>query len=74
MTSGGICDPFAYVTWVYTLATLRHFDSKVPSRVKNGPLIPCERRLRKMEILENQEVTFETRFGNGDYDRPFDTF
>ena len=27
-----------------------------------------------MEISENQEVTFETRFENRDYDRPFHTF
>ena len=55
---------------VYILATLHHFDSKVHPRVKMGPLIPCERRLRKMEILEFQEVTFDTRFENRDYDRP----
>ena len=53
------------------LATLHHFDSKHASLVKIGPLIPCERRLRIMEISENQEVTFERRFEIRDYDRPF---
>ena len=42
---------------VYTRATLRHFDTKVSFPVQNGPLIPWERRLAKLEILENQEVT-----------------
>ena len=32
------------------LATLRHFDTLHPRMVKYGPLIPCERRLVKMEI------------------------
>ena len=36
-----------------------------------GPLIPWERRLAKMEILKIQELTFEQRFGNRDYDRPY---
>ena len=45
------------------LSTLRHFDSFVGLPVKKGPLIPCERRLANMEIQENQEVTFGTRFG-----------
>ena len=53
------------------LSTLRRFDNKVQGTVKTGQLIPCERRLRKMEILEFQEVTFEARFGNRDYGRPF---
>ena len=53
------------------LATLRHFDHKVGLMVKKGPLIPCERRLREMEIPEIQEVTFGARFGYGDYDRPY---
>ena len=48
--------------WVH-LSTLRHFDNKVPGRHQNGPLIPCERRLAKTEILEIQEVTFRARFG-----------
>ena len=53
------------------LATLRHFDHLVQYMVKNDPLIPCERRLPGMEIWENQELTFQARFGNRDYDRPF---
>ena len=56
------------------LATLRHFDNKPAGMVKNRPLIPCERRLVKMEILEFQEVTFDTRFVNRDYGRPFTHF
>ena len=55
-------------------ATLRHFDSNVPLTVKKRPLIPWERRLAKMEISENQELNFEARFGNRDYDRPFAHF
>ena len=47
---------------VCKLATLRHFDSKVPCEVKIRPLIPCERRLGETEISENQEVTSESRF------------
>ena len=39
------------------LATLRHFDNNVGPMVENGPLIPCERRLAEMEILEFQEAT-----------------
>ena len=54
--------------------TLHHFDSKSRPTAKTGPLIPCERRLAKMEILEFQEVTFGGRFGNRDYDRPFLTY
>ena len=56
---------------VYIQATLRHFDSKVGFIGKKGPLIPCERRLEKLEIPENQEATFGARFGNRDYGRPF---
>ena len=52
-------------------ATLRHFDTKVGCMVKNRPLIPCERRLGKLEIWEFQELTSEGRFGNRDYERPF---
>ena len=59
---------------VYHLATLRHFDTKLGPKAKIGPLIPWERRLAIMEIPENQEVTFERRFGNRDYDRPFSDF
>ena len=58
-------------TWVCTLSTLRHFDSKHPRMVSLGPLIPWERRLPKMEIWEFQEVTFGPENGNRDYDRPF---
>ena len=39
-----------------------------------GPLIPCERRLPKLEISENQEVTSRRRFVNRDYGRPFRHF
>ena len=53
------------------LVTLRHSDNKLGSRVKMDPLIPCERRLAEMEIQEFQEVTFEARFGNRDYERPY---
>ena len=56
------------------LATLRHFDTKVPRRRGIGPLIPCERRLAETEIPENQEADFRARFGNRDYDRPFRVF
>ena len=38
---------------------------------QNGHLIPCERRLAKTEISENEEVTFRARFENRDYDRPY---
>ena len=62
------------VLWCAHLATLRHFDTKLPAMVKIGPLIPCERRRAKTEISENQEVIFETRFEIRDYDRPFRTF
>ena len=62
------------VSRVYILSTLRHFDSKLGSRVKTGPLIPCERRLLEIEISENQEVTFEQRFGIRDYERPYAHF
>ena len=56
------------------LSTLRHFDSEPSSAGQNDPLIPCERRLQEMEISEFQEVTFEQRFGNRDYDRPYGHF
>ena len=56
---------------MYISVTLRHFDSNVPTPVKKRPLIPCERRLQKTEIPENQEVNSERRFGYRDYDRPF---
>ena len=59
---------------VHILATLRHFDSKVRLSGQKGPLIPCERRLRKTEFQEFQEVNSWTRFGIRDYDRPFRTF
>ena len=71
---GGIHDPFAACTEVCTSVTLRHFDHKVWCTGQNGPLIPCERRLTDMEISIFQEVTFETRFGYGDYDRPYAHF
>ena len=54
------------VPGVHILATLRRFDSKLPTMGQNGPLIPWERRLTEMEIPENQEVTFAARFGNRD--------
>ena len=53
------------------LTTLRHFDNKVHGTVKMALLIPCERRLENIEISEFQEVTFEARFGNRDYGRPY---
>ena len=59
---------------VHILATLRHFDSKVHGSGQIGPLIPCERRLANTEFSEFQELTFEARFENRDYDRPFETF
>ena len=59
------------VTWCAHLATLCRFDRKVQGMVKTRPLIPCERRLGKMEIREFQEVTFWARFGNRDYGRPY---
>ena len=43
---------------VYIRATLRHFDNEHAGEPKTGPLIPCERRLSRMEIPEFQEVTF----------------
>ena len=70
-------DPWGYLTTTSRvtlgahLATLRHFDHKLGSMVKNGPLIPWQRRLAEMEIWEFQEVDSWTRFGNRDYDRPF---
>ena len=59
------------VPGVYILATLRRFDYNPSSMVQNDPLIPCERRLAKMEIWEFQELTFGPVLGNRDYDRPF---
>ena len=53
------------------LATLRRFDQQLRLMVKTGPLIPCERRLPKVEISEFQEVTFGPVFRYRDYDRPF---
>ena len=73
MTVGVSGDPFA-CTRMYILSTLRHFDSKLARKPKTGQLIPCERRLAKTEISENQEVTFQRRFENRDYDRPFRHF
>ena len=67
-------DPFAYMYRCAHLATLRCFDRKVHGTALLGPLIPCERRLENMEISEFQEVNSRARFGNRDYDRPFDTF
>ena len=73
----GSRDPWGYLVTtsrdigVYTWSTLHHFDSKVDPTAKTGSLIPCERRLRKMEISIFQELTFEARFGNRDYGRPF---
>ena len=61
-------------SWCAHLATLHHFDSKLTRMVKTGPLIPWERRLSKMEISENQELTFGTRFGYRDYERPYRHF
>ena len=58
----GYLRPFRVTTSVYTSATLRHFDHKVDFTVKKGPLIPCERRLRDMEISEIQEVNSRGRF------------
>ena len=71
MTCGGIWRTLRGYHGVHILATLRHFDKKLMGTVKYGPLIPCERRLAKMKISEIQEVTFESRFGNRDYDRPY---
>ena len=70
---GYLTVPFACTT-VYIRATLRHFDNKLASRVKMALIIPCERRLAEMEISENQEVTFQSRFGNRDYGRPYGHF
>ena len=70
MVRGGIWRPLRVQSRAH-LATLRHFDSEVQGRPQNDPLIPCERRLLKSEILEFQEVTFGTGFENRDYDRPY---
>ena len=67
----GVSDRPLRVTPGVHLATLRHFDSVLPGMGQNSPLIPCERRPAEMEISENQEVTFASRFGYRDYDRPF---
>ena len=72
--AGGIVAPTSRVQGCAHLVTLRRFDDKPQGMVKNRPLIPWERRLRNMEISEFQELTSEPRFGNGDYDRPFQTF
>ena len=50
--------PFRVCIWVYIRSTLRPFDKKLARARQNGPLIPCERRLAKMEISEIQEATF----------------
>ena len=71
---GGIWRPFRVCTVVCILATLRHFDIKLPGTAKMGPLIPCERRLQKVEISEIQEVNSGARFGYRDYGRPFGHF
>ena len=63
---GGIWRPFRVMSRCAHLSTLRHFDTKLVPGSKTGPLIPCERRLGKMEISEIQEVTFDARFGNRD--------
>ena len=70
----GVSDRTPRVTWCAHLATLRHFEHKVRVRPESDPLIPCERRLREMEIPEFQEVTFEARFGNREHDRPYGHF
>ena len=63
VTSGGyLGDPFACTYGCAHLVTLRRFDSKHQPMGQNGPLIPCERRLAKMEIWEFQEVTSRGRF------------
>ena len=73
-------DPWGYldrplrVTKCAHSATLRHFDTKVHGQAKTGHFIPCERRLRNMEISENQELTFGAHFGYRDYDRPYRHF
>ena len=71
---GGIWVTVSRVPGCAHLSTLRHFDSLPPSMVNYDPLIPCERRLEKSEILEFQEVISGGRFGNRDYGRPFQTF
>ena len=68
---GGIWRTLRGYIQVYILVTLRHFDNKLVGTVNYGPLIPCERRLSKTEIWEFQELTFEARFENRDYGRPF---
>ena len=68
---GVSCDPFAHVYSGAHLGDTSSFDTKVQGMVQNGPIIPCERRLRKTEISEFEEVNSETRFGNRDYERPY---
>ena len=78
--SAGMRGPWGYLATLSRvpvrvhLATLRHFDSLPSSLVKIDPLIPWERRLPKMEILEFQEVISGAHFGNRDYGRPFRVF
>ena len=72
--SGGIWTTLSRDIGVYIRATLRHFEHKVRGKPKTGPLIPCERRLPRMEISVFQELTFRARFGYRDYGRPFEHF
>ena len=72
--SGGYLATLSRVSRCAHLATLRRFDSKRAPKAKIGPLIPCERRLRELEIPEYQEVTFGGRFENRDYGRPYGHF
>ena len=44
------------------LVTLCRFDDKTASGSNSGPFIPCERRLRILEIWEIQGHAFETAF------------
>ena len=74
VTLGVSWRPFRVTSVVYIRATLRHFERKVRPWVKMASLIPCERRLAKMEISLFQELTFGARFGNRDYGRPFTHF
>ena len=47
----GVSDrPLRVYRGVHNRSTLRHFDIKVRGMVRNGPLIPWERRLGYMEI------------------------
>ena len=47
---------------VHVSVTLCRFDDKVASRSKSGPIIPCERRLAYLEILEIQGHGFLRAF------------